>query len=246
MELDLQDTPSTKAKEHGAEASDHPVDKTQESNTQKLSQVNSELLTLRSRLDQAASSATLDMLIRGTGLSQCVVDGTTATLIEDILHSTSKFLDVLGSIAGHSHTQPPTNVALSTDSSLAPHREPNSKALRVHAGSSASRQDSVAPSTDESQPPSTYLPGSALDVDVNANGDSDISPEITTQLLILTCYLHILQFFVALFSYIQEYLQEVAESDDHSIGPIPGLSFISRFPLGKSKSFPSSIQPSIC
>jgi hypothetical protein len=96
MELDLRDTPSTKAKEHGAQAGDRSVDKTQEPNTQKLSQVNSELLSLRSRLDHAAGSATLDVLIRGTSLSQCVFDGTTASLIEDILHSTSKFLDVLG------------------------------------------------------------------------------------------------------------------------------------------------------
>jgi hypothetical protein len=42
--LDLQDTPSTKLKEHGAQASDRSVDKTQESNIQKLSQVNSEFI----------------------------------------------------------------------------------------------------------------------------------------------------------------------------------------------------------
>jgi hypothetical protein len=36
MELDLKDTPSAKAKEHGAQASDRSVDKTQESNTQKV------------------------------------------------------------------------------------------------------------------------------------------------------------------------------------------------------------------
>jgi hypothetical protein len=33
MALDLQDTPSTKSKEHGAQASDRSVDKMQESNT---------------------------------------------------------------------------------------------------------------------------------------------------------------------------------------------------------------------
>jgi hypothetical protein len=166
------------------------------------------LLSLRSRLGQAAGSATLDMLIRGTSLSPLAVDATTTTLIEDILHITSRFLDVLGSIAGHSHSRPMINIALSTDSSLAPNREPNAKALRVHAGSSASRQDSVASPTDESQPSLTYLPGSTLDVNSNANGDSNISLEITTQLLTLTFYLHILQLFVVLFCYIQECLQD--------------------------------------
>jgi hypothetical protein len=96
------------------------------------------VLSIRRR-SQIHGSATLDILIRGTGLSQCVVDGTTATLIEDILHITSRFLDVLGSIAGHSRSRRMTNIALSTDSSLAPNREPNPRALRVHAGSSASR-----------------------------------------------------------------------------------------------------------
>jgi hypothetical protein len=176
------------------------------------------------------------MLIRDTGLSQCVVDGTTATLIEDIMHITSRFLDILGSIAGHSHSRRMRSIALSTDSPLAPNREPNARALRVHAGSSASHQNSVASSTDESQPSLTYLPGSTLDVNANANGDSDISLEITTQLLILTCYLHILQLFMALFCYIQEYLQEVAKSDDPALCPIPGLSFISYFPLRRSHS----------
>jgi hypothetical protein len=165
------------------------------------------LLSLRSRVNQAGG-ATLGMLIRGTSLFQCVVDGTATTLIEDILHITSRFLDVLGSVAGHSHSRPMINIALSTDSSLAPNRELNSKALRVHAGSSASRQESVASSTDESQPSLTYLSGSTLDVNPNANGDSSVSLEITTQLLILTCYLHILQLFVVLFCYIQEYLQD--------------------------------------
>jgi hypothetical protein len=199
------------------------------------------------RTSQIHGSATLDMLIRGTGLSQYVVDGTTATLIENILRITSRFLDVLGfitSIAGHSHSRRMTNIALSTD--LAPNREPNARALRVHAGSSASRQNSVASSTDESQPSLTYLPGSTLDVNANANGDSDISLEITTQLLILTCYLHILQLFMALFCYIQEYLQGVAKSDDPAFCPIPGLSFISYFPLRKSKSFSFSLQLYIC
>jgi hypothetical protein len=167
-------------------------------------------------------------------------------LIEDILHITSRFLDVLGSIAGHSHSRRMTNIALSTDSSLAPNREPNARALRVHTGSSASRQNSVASSTDESQPSLTYLPGSTLDVNANANGDSDISLEITTQLLILTCYLHILQLFMALFCYIQEYLQEVVKSDDPALCSIPGLSFISYFPLRKSKSFSCSLQLYIC
>jgi hypothetical protein len=78
------------------------------------------VLSIRCR-SQIHGSATLDMLIRGTGLSQ-YVDGTTATLIEDILHITSRFLDVLDSIAGHSYSRRMTNIALSIDSSLAPNR----------------------------------------------------------------------------------------------------------------------------
>jgi hypothetical protein len=101
----------------------------QETNTQKLSQANSELLALYSCLDQATASATLDMLIRGTGGSQYVVDETTTTLIEDILHNTNKFLDVLGSIAGSSQLRSMTNIGPVTDLSLASNPEPKAKAL---------------------------------------------------------------------------------------------------------------------
>jgi hypothetical protein len=115
VELDIQDTLSTEAKQTDAQANDRFVEDT---DTQKLLQINSELLTLGSRVDQSRARATLNMFIRGTGQSQSVVDGTTATLIEDILHGTSRFIDILGSIAGQSQSQPLTNIASSTDSSL--------------------------------------------------------------------------------------------------------------------------------
>jgi hypothetical protein len=165
MKLDLQHTVSTTARQSAAQVSNPSAEQMQETNTQKLSQLNSELLALCSCLDQATASATLDMLIRGTGESQYVVDETTTTLIEDILHNTTKFLDVLGSIAGSTQLRSMTNISPVTDPSLASNSEPKAKAL--YAGSSVSCQDSVAFPADGSQLSPISLPRSTLDVDVS-------------------------------------------------------------------------------
>lgn len=56
---------------------------------------------------------------------------------------------------------------------------------------------------------------------------------VTTQLLILSCYVHMLRLYVILFAHIHEFLEEIANSDDPTLCAIPDLGF-GNFPLRMS------------
>jgi hypothetical protein len=212
--LDLEDTSFTEVS--GIQAGDPPVEET---HTQQLLHINSELITLATRIDQGVPNVTLDTLLSPACDSAA---GVSKTLIEDILNHTRKFLDVLNSMADPGSRSSPSGTS-STGPSPTSDSEPG--ALRVQTNVVMTRDDSLASSPEDSQPSPTTSPKS-LRIELKP------TPEITTQLQILNCYVHVLRLYVVLFFYIQDYLQEVAKSDNPSICPIPGLSF-SHFSLRK-------------
>lgn len=186
----------------------------QETYTQKLSQVNSEFLILATRLGQNIQGTSLEMLISGTGMAPGIV--------QDIMRSTWKFLDVLTSIAGPRFWSIATTAAdpFLTDNSSTGDSQPY-------------------PSFSFSPILSSLMEDPSANVLSSSNLGRSLS-SITTQLLILTCFVHVLRLFVVLFSRIENYLQQVARSDDPFIGPISGLCFARvplRMPIFRSLGF---------
>ncbi|KAH8897380.1 hypothetical protein GQ53DRAFT_743099 [Thozetella sp. PMI_491] len=129
-----------------------------------------------------------------------------ASPLEDILNSTRLYVDIL-SVAVRS-IRPSSS---SYDRRLGP--APSRRRSRGGTPDVLADYNSSSESSDfsDASTPSGrgVLPKAPLDT--------------ATVLLILTCYIYLLRLHVALFNRIQRYLQDVAESDEHSIGPIPGL-----------------------
>ncbi|KAI1132428.1 hypothetical protein F5Y10DRAFT_208032 [Nemania abortiva] len=55
--------------------------------------------------------------------------------------------------------------------------------------------------------------------------DGNRSVDITTLLLVLSCYVQVLRLYVILFSHLHQFLQEIAESDDPTLCPLPDMGF---------------------
>ena len=111
--LDFEYTPFT---EHSVvQTSDRSI---KETHTQRLLQVDSELLTLASRINQ---DVTLDVLLspRCQSLSRA-----STRLIEDVVHTTRKFLDVPDSMASSSLSQSSQALVSSTEPSSKSNSEP--------------------------------------------------------------------------------------------------------------------------
>ncbi|KAI1148946.1 hypothetical protein F4825DRAFT_432141 [Nemania diffusa] len=82
---------------------------------------------------------------------------------------------------------------------------------RKTSPSTTPSSSSLASTSDISEPP-TRLDG---------NGRVDI----TTLLIILSCYVQVLRLYSVLFSHIHQFLLEIAESDDRILCPLPNMGF---------------------
>ena len=162
-----------------------------ETYTQRLSSINSDLITQLRRISQGPFTMTLERLIRPEIESHCDLSANRA---RDIVKGTYEFIQVLKLLA---------------DQYLLPTTKSPSEAcsLRESSSSTSTLFESMSPrSTVGRNPPIT-------------------TSDPATSLLILTCYIHLLRVYILLFESIGSLLKQVADSEEPSLQPAPGLSF---------------------
>jgi hypothetical protein len=137
---------------------------------QQLATISCELLAFSDQVNRIEPGPTLDRLLSKQN-GECHASRP-KSLLEDILQTTQKFVDVLDSVF----------------------RTPQA------------------------------LVGTAAGGDGRMTSTSHPVPDITTQLLLLADYIQILRTFTVVFRLIHHFLYVIAQSDDPSIGPIPGMS----------------------
>ncbi|OTA98399.1 hypothetical protein M426DRAFT_326020 [Hypoxylon sp. CI-4A] len=128
-------------------------------------------------------------------------DSSTTTPIDDILSGTREFISILEDLSQTSRFSTSPSLAGDTPYGLETGVENTPPGLSP-SGSSARAM------------PSRHSP----------------SFEVTTQLLVLSCYVHVLRLYVILFAHIRQFLEEIADSDDPTLCAIPDLGF-GNFPL---------------
>ncbi|XXG94031.1 hypothetical protein Hte_000282 [Hypoxylon texense] len=128
-------------------------------------------------------------------------DPSTTTPIDDILSGTREFISVLEDLSQTSRSSTTPSIVGDTPYGLETSLE--------------NTRSSVSPS------------GSSARV---ASSGHTPALNVTTQLLILSCYVHILRLYVVLFAHIHQFLEEIANSDDPTLCAIPDLGF-GNFPL---------------
>jgi len=188
-----------------------PAEELQQTPTQKLQHIHSKLSELAAYVEESFPNPTSDQIVSGIVKAPCLVSGPTKAIMENILHITGRFLDVLCSMANSQKFPAATITSSSADSPLPNMRDPGNS------------REAVLLSAVDTLPVTSLSSASQSDAHTKVKPDIDI----TLQLLILACYIQVLRLFVALLSHIQDYLEEVARRDDPTLRPVPGLSFSS-------------------
>ncbi|KAI0379119.1 hypothetical protein F5Y04DRAFT_290583 [Hypomontagnella monticulosa] len=186
-----------------------------ESCTHQLSSINLKLLTQLNRITQGPPLVKIDMLVTKSDES----DPSSSTPIDDILNGTREFVDGLELL---SRSLRPS--AAPSSSSNSPYGSEAAIESPDRGRSGSSDQDFSSTSASSSLPSTDSSSGRKT-----CNGRSSVL-DVATQLLILSCYVHVLRLYVVLFAYIHRFLREIADSDDPTLCPIPDLGF-GNFPL---------------
>lgn len=217
----LNDEELAMVEETTLQAVNLPAEELQQTPTQRLQHIQFRLSELAAYMGRSFPDYPPDKIVSGIVKGQCLVSGLTKVIIENILYTTGRFLDVLCSMA-NSQRSPAATTSSPADSPTLP-----------NMGDPKSSRE-AAPSSSVNNLPVTSL-SSPSQSDAYNKVKSDI--DITLQLLILACYIQVLRLFVALISHIQDYLEEVAGRDDPTLYPVPGLSF-SSLPLCRLLTLP--------
>ena len=135
-------------------------------------------------------------------------DASSTTPLEDILNTTRRFMHVL---------------ALIPDSSQSPD-------LFASRSSRNNNRESVT-ETWSSPNISIETSGTCTELTPCSTTLSQVEPDESILGLVLNCYIYILKLHVALFAHIQQYLQMVAESENPTVVPLPGLCGFDNLPL---------------
>lgn len=212
MALDDEELLQAMTEETISQALNLPSEELQQTPTQKLQHIQSKLSELAAYMERSFPDPPPDRNVSGIVKTPCFATGQTKAIMENILHTTGRFLDVLDSMANSQRSPAATTTSSPADSPTIPNiRDP------------ASSREAVPSSSVDSLPVTFPSPVSQSDAYTKCKPDIDI----TLQLLILACYIQVLRLFVALLFHIQDYLEEVAGSDDPTLYPVPGLSFSS-------------------
>jgi hypothetical protein len=138
----------------------------------------------------------------------------TTTPLEDILNSNRLYLEIISTITGA-----PRSPRSSSSDAL--------KLSRHYSGYLGRHSNTPEVLYDGSS--NAYAPS----VPSSGTGLNNTEPDSSTLLLVLVCYVHLLELHVALFRHIEQYLCFVSESEERTIIPLPRLCGFSNFPLGK-------------
>ncbi|KAK3369912.1 hypothetical protein B0H63DRAFT_304330 [Podospora didyma] len=189
--------------------------------TEVLSRLNLDLVKQLKRMAKGPPSITMKTIIAADCTSPSDL-GEITTPLEDILSSTRQFLDVLGHIAGSPSV--PTPAVTNAGSSMPQYQKPTVSSAST---SSASQDDSSLSSSSASSPGPSPQPSNSS----TASGPKNY-PDMSTLLLVLICYVHVLRLHVALFAHIRDYLQILAESENRTLPTLPGgLPGFDNFPV---------------
>ncbi|KAI0013520.1 hypothetical protein F4779DRAFT_399868 [Xylariaceae sp. FL0662B] len=190
-----------------------------ESCTHRLSDININLVTQLSRISQGPPTVTLDMLISRTDES----DLSTTSPVDDILNGTRGFIDILEVL-----TQRSRSVASSSSSGDGIYGFEGPLATETPERHMENSSNHGARSF--SPTPASLFSSSSSSSGQMASSEPNVASDVTTLLLILSCYVHVLRLYVVLFTHIHQFLQEIADSDEPTLCAIPDLGF-GNFPL---------------
>ncbi|RYP10843.1 hypothetical protein DL764_000395 [Monosporascus ibericus] len=200
-----------------------------ESVIQRLSTVSFKFSTEMARLDKAPSAQAVDELISPLheGLRSQNTTAATLTPVDNILNATREFQQILSEYKSSLDIYGQTS-ALGDSGVLS----------FAHNSTSNSWDNCTDGSTTTSVPSSISSPSLQATPTANSSSSEAIAKaqhsvfknDGPTLLLILTCYLQMVDIYIALFSHVHQFLVEVSASENPCLCPVPGISF-SNFPL---------------
>lgn len=180
---------------------------------EKLSRINFSLVTQLREMERHHVTLKTLLTLKCDEAGELVL-----TPLEDILNATRLYLQVLSQMGNRS----PYSVAFS--SSMPEVAQTYQRYASSLSSPSVSRDDST-----RSLEASSVFSGIDL---------FKTQHECSTQLLVLICYVHILKVHVALFAHIQRYLENIAETEERILNPLPRLFGFDNIPLRKLHILP--------
>ncbi|KAK4450285.1 hypothetical protein QBC34DRAFT_78098 [Podospora aff. communis PSN243] len=210
-----------------------PIDDRMQSQAYELSHINLDLASQMDRMVRGPLPMNLKTLIV-PDCSRTNHLGDITTPVEDLLNTTRQYLNVLTRIAGAPAFFLPTTLSPLITSDL-------ELQITCTTTQAASANEPSIPSGGDSSPdswpdsPEEYTPAATPSSSL-CNPHTRVDP--STLLLILLCYVHVLKLHVAFFAHVREYFEELAENDDPTVPPLPGLYGFDDFPsqLGNLQS----------
>ncbi|KAI0378370.1 hypothetical protein F5Y04DRAFT_148796 [Hypomontagnella monticulosa] len=186
----------------------------EDTDAQRLSRINLNLVTLLSRIDQGSPKISLDTLIMPPDGS----DNFSLTPIHSVMNSTREYIGVLSALSGKDEAPeiipPPRAHHLR---SSGPNTNGNSRVSVVQGHASLlSPENNLAAANVPPVSTANYGPRPSLDA--------------ATLLQVLTSYIYIAQLYLIIFAHAYEELLRLSSTDEPSLCPIPGIGF-SDFPV---------------
>ncbi|KAI0434877.1 hypothetical protein F5Y09DRAFT_190994 [Xylaria sp. FL1042] len=177
--------------------------------TQRLSQLDYELIALRVKLEQGVPEVIMQTLFEGTGKGE----SPSSSVMNDILGKTTDFVDVLSCLSKACAPE----IELSSHGST---RSSNNSRRRRRSSSSSSCSDydsDAAVSTRQAtNSPQLTFP--------STSERAHLELDTPALLLILACYGRLLGIYLIVFSHIYEYLRAISESDNPHLRSVSVLS----------------------